>query len=106
MSLPCLVRIVGLTFPQEDGVFDALKHSYLDTLHVFITSDSADKSAVLENYTYSFHYRGPKITSVHIGETEKGLSLEYSQKSFKAAIRALLRIMKDLPSLPSWFMFP
>lgn len=91
----------SLLVSQENGVFDALENSFLDILHVFITSDVADDNAILETYTYSFEYEGPQITGVRIGETEKGLTLIESQKSFKAAIRALLRTMKDLPPLPS-----
>jgi hypothetical protein len=85
---------------QEDGVFDALGLAYLDVLHLFVTSGASDDAEILESYTYAFKYQGQQVSGVRIGETGRALSIAASQKSFKAAIRALLRTMKDLPNLP------
>lgn len=87
---------------EEVGVFGALQRSYLDMLHVFVTSTAQQDAPILETYTYTFEYHGNHVTNVRIGETGKAFSLANSQKSFKTAIRALLRTMKDLPALPSW----
>lgn len=82
---------------KESGVFDALKQSHLHVLHVFVTSNTHGDNTILETYTYTFEYRGPHVTGVRVGETGRAFSLSDSQRSFKAAIRALLRTMKDLP---------
>jgi hypothetical protein len=89
---------------QEDGVFDALRLAYLDILHLFVTSSASDDAEILESYTYAFEYQGQQVSSVRIGETGGALSMAASQKSFKAAIRALLRTMKDLPYLPGQYI--
>ncbi len=94
--------IIPLNSVKEVGVFDALQRSYLEILHVFITSTAHLEAPILETYTYTFEYHGSNVTNVRIGETGKVFSLADSQKSFKTAIRVLLRTMKDLPPLPSW----
>ena len=82
-------------------MFDALKRSYLDILHVFVTSKAGQDDSILETYTYTFEYLAGHVTNVRIAESGNTFSLADSQKSFKAAIKALLRMMKDLPTLPS-----
>ena len=97
----CNPKDCSLTCTKESGVFDALARSYLDVLHVFVTSNAKHDSPILETYTYTFEYRENHVANIRIGETGKVFSLIDSQKSFKAAIRALLRTMKELPPLPS-----
>jgi hypothetical protein len=85
---------------KERGVFEAIEKAYLDTLQVFIT-DSADNTTIRETYTYSFSYYGNVVSSVEHKEQQQYLCLSDAQRSLKAAIRCLLRAIKDLPRLPS-----
>ncbi|KAK5478839.1 hypothetical protein LTR43_004097 [Exophiala xenobiotica] len=84
----------------EDGIFEALQRSYLDTLQVFITK-AADPRAVLETYSFAFKYVDGRLNSILLAPTSRSLVLENFQKSFKSVIRALLRSLKDLPRLPA-----
>ncbi|KAK5369347.1 hypothetical protein LTR20_007627 [Exophiala xenobiotica] len=84
----------------EDGIFEALQRSYLDTLQVFITK-AADPRDVLETYSFAFKYVDGRLNSILLAPTSRSLVLENFQKSFKSVIRALLRSLKDLPRLPA-----
>ncbi|KAK5264273.1 hypothetical protein LTR99_003580 [Exophiala xenobiotica] len=84
----------------EDGIFEALQRSYLDTLQVFITK-AADPRAVLETYSFAFKYVDGRLNSILLAPTSRSLVLENFQKSFKSVIRALLRSLQDLPRLPA-----
>lgn len=53
-----------------------------------------------ETYTYSFTYLNNAIASVEMKEQQQFLTLSDAQRSFKSAIRALLRAIQDLPTLP------
>ena len=85
---------------QEQGVFDALERGYLEGLQVFVTKTSQGKLSVLENYHFVFAYEQGRIRSVQVNPTNHIFILENVHKSFKAATRALLRTLRDLPRLP------
>jgi hypothetical protein len=82
-----------------------LQRGYLEVLQVFVASDTGDRREIFEAYTYMFQYSSSRLTTVQIGETSRVFSVIERQKSFKAAIRALLRVMKMLPRLPSVSLF-
>ncbi|ETN43689.1 uncharacterized protein HMPREF1541_02848 [Cyphellophora europaea CBS 101466] len=84
----------------EHGVFEAVEAGYLDVLQVFVTTDSGDHKTIRETYTYSFNYYGKSVSSIELKEQQQHLSLPDAQRSFKSAIRCLLRSIKDLPRLP------
>jgi hypothetical protein len=85
---------------QELGVFLALEHAYLDTLQIIVTTEAGGSKAVRETYTYCFTYYGQSVASIELKEHQQFLSLSEAQRSFKAAIRCLLRALRDLPRLP------
>lgn len=81
-------------------MFEAIEKGYLDTLQVFVTTNSGNSHTIRETYTYSFSYYGNAVASVELKEQQQHLSLSDAQRSLKAAIRCLLRAVKDLPHLP------
>ncbi|EXJ82467.1 hypothetical protein A1O3_06280 [Capronia epimyces CBS 606.96] len=85
----------------ENGVFEALEHGYLNTLQVFVTDNNGSTPTVLETYCFTFSYDGGRVSSVEFSPTNHVFVLEHLHKSFKAAIRALLRSLKQLPRLPA-----
>jgi hypothetical protein len=85
---------------QELGVFVALEHAYLDTLQIIVTTGSGVSRGIRETYTYCFTYHGMSVASIELKEHQQFLSLSEAQHSFKAAVRCLLRALRDLPRLP------
>ncbi|KPI40881.1 Meiosis-specific protein hop1 [Cyphellophora attinorum] len=83
----------------ERGVFRAIEEAYLDVLQVFITIPAGKSQSIQETYTYSFTYFENAVASVEWKEQQQFLSLADAQRSFKTAIRSLLRSIQDLPSL-------
>ena len=82
-------------------MFEAIEKAYLDTLQVFVTTESANSHTIRETYTYRFSYFGNAVVSVELKEQQQYLTLSDAQRSLKSAIRCLLRAIKDLPRLPS-----
>lgn len=82
-------------------MFDAVSCGFLETLQVFVASSEDSEKSVLETYTYHFEYEDDRVTSVNLEGNNQPFTLARSQKSFKAAIRGLLRAMQELPRLPS-----
>jgi hypothetical protein len=87
-------------------VLEAIEKGCLDTLQVFITTDSAGSHAIRETYTYRFSYYGNAVASVELKEQQQYLTMADAQRSFKTAIRCLLRAVKDLPRLPGQYSLP
>ena len=81
-------------------MFSAVEASYLDQLQILIITKDGAAQAIQETYTYSFTYLNNAVASVELKEKHQSLSLSDAQRSFKAAIRNLLRSIKDLPQLP------
>jgi hypothetical protein len=69
-------------------------------LQVFITTPAGKSQSIQETYTYSFTYFENAVASVEWKEQQQFLSLADAQRSFKTAIRSLLRSIQDLPSIP------
>ncbi|OAG41271.1 hypothetical protein AYO21_04434 [Fonsecaea monophora] len=86
---------------QEQGVFDALDQSYLDSLRVFVTDAAQRQPSIIETYHFAFAYERGTVTSVHLSSVAHAFVLENVHKSFRAAIRALLRSLRNLPRLPA-----
>jgi hypothetical protein len=88
-------------------VFHALERGYLDTLQVFVTNPSATDLSVLESYHFTFAYEHARVRGIRVSPVEHTFELKSAQKSFRAAARALLRSLRDLPRLPGlWFALP
>ncbi|RMZ79979.1 hypothetical protein DV738_g2955, partial [Chaetothyriales sp. CBS 135597] len=85
----------------EEGVFDAIKNAYLDTLHVFVATNADETREIYETYSFQFKYEEERITTISVGELKQAFTLGRSQKSFKAAIRHLLRSMRGRPRVPN-----
>ncbi|KAJ9614524.1 hypothetical protein H2200_002661 [Cladophialophora chaetospira] len=85
----------------EQGVFEALKRGYLESLYVFITKTSRSRVSIVENYRFVFAYEQGKVHSVQINPMDQVFTLESVHKTFKVATRALLRLLRDLPRLPA-----
>ncbi|EXJ61174.1 uncharacterized protein A1O5_11966 [Cladophialophora psammophila CBS 110553] len=83
----------------EQGVFEALDRGFLDSLRVFVTQTTEKQPVVVETYHFVFAYDFGRVTSVRLSPTDQGFVLENVHKSFKAAIRALLRSLRALPRL-------
>ncbi|EXJ81566.1 hypothetical protein A1O1_07630 [Capronia coronata CBS 617.96] len=94
----CADQIVEML---ERGVFEALEHGFLDTLQVFVTDNNGDPPTVIESYRFAFSYNNGLINSIELSPTNHVFVLDHFQKSFKTAIRALLRSLKCLPRLPA-----
>ncbi|RMD42484.1 hypothetical protein DV735_g2669, partial [Chaetothyriales sp. CBS 134920] len=87
----------------EEGVFDAIRRAYLDTLHVFVATDANGTREIHETYSFQFKYDEDRITTIRVGESRQAFTLQSSQRSFKAAIRVLLRSMQGMPHVPDGF---
>ncbi|OAL22115.1 hypothetical protein AYO22_07475 [Fonsecaea multimorphosa] len=85
----------------EQGVFDALHRSYLDSLRVFVTKATESQPVIVETYHFAFAYDHGRVTGVRLSPLDQAFVLENVHKSFKAAIRALLRSLRNLPRLPA-----
>ena len=85
---------------QEQGVFDALEYGYLEGLQVFVTKTSRGQVSVLENYHFVFAYEQGRVSSVQISPTNHTFVLGDVHKNFRAAARALIRSLRDLPRPP------
>ncbi|OAP54663.1 hypothetical protein AYL99_11111 [Fonsecaea erecta] len=85
----------------EKGVFDALHRTYLDSLRVFVTNATESQPMIVETYHFAFAYEQGRVTGVRLDPVNHAFVLENAHKSFKAAIRALLRSLRDLPRLPA-----
>ncbi|OQV03309.1 HORMA domain-containing protein [Cladophialophora immunda] len=85
----------------EQGVFDALHRNYLESLRVFVTKATGSNQEIVETYHFTFAYERDRIISVRLSLADHAFVLENVHKSFKAAIRALLRSLRNLPRLPA-----
>ncbi|KIX04221.1 uncharacterized protein Z518_07775 [Rhinocladiella mackenziei CBS 650.93] len=85
----------------EYGVFEALQRGYLDRLQVFVTNNTGSDLTILETYHFCFSYDHGRVHGIQLSPPNHTFVLENFQKSFKAAIRALLRSLQDLPRLPA-----
>ncbi|KAG9772225.1 hypothetical protein ABEF93_006143 [Exophiala dermatitidis] len=94
----CADQILGLL---ETGVFSALEHGHLETLQVFVTDNDESPRIVIESYSFAFSYDRGRVSTVKMTPTNQVFVLEQFQKSFKAAIRVLLRSLKPLHRLPA-----
>ncbi|KIW93161.1 uncharacterized protein Z519_05766 [Cladophialophora bantiana CBS 173.52] len=83
----------------EQGVYDALDRGYLDSLRVFVTQTTEKQPVIVETYHFVFAYDFGRVTGVRLSPTNQAFVLENVHKSFKAAIRALLRSLRALPRL-------
>jgi hypothetical protein len=85
---------------QEEGVFEAIDNGYLESLQIFVTQKSDSEQTVIESYKFQFNYASSGIRSVKISPgSNRVFILEDVHRSFKSAIRALLRSLKGLPRL-------
>jgi len=69
---------------------------------MFVTK-AAEPLTILETYSFVFTYTQGRVISIELTPTKRSLVLENFQKSFKGAIRTLLRSLKELPRLPGLF---
>jgi hypothetical protein len=67
---------------------------------VFVTKTTEGKLSILENFHFVFAYEQGCVSSIRLSPTDHTFVLGEVQKSFKAATRALLRSLRDLPRLP------
>lgn len=55
---------------------------------------------VLESYSFTFEYHHGILSSIQLSPTNHTFVFGNLRRSFKGAIRALLRSLRDLPRLP------
>ncbi len=92
---------------QEGGIFDALRSGYLEAVQISICADSSRPSEVVECYTFTFTYSsssgqgGRDVSSITVSPGSHTLFfVGDAQKSFNAAIKGLLKLIRGLPRLP------
>lgn len=92
---------------QEGGIFDALQNGYLEAIQLSICADSSRPSEILECYTFTITYSsssgqtGRNVSSVTVSPgPQTAFFVGDAQKSFNAAIKCLLKLIRGLPQLP------
>ncbi|OAL36722.1 hypothetical protein AYO20_04054 [Fonsecaea nubica] len=66
---------------QEQGVFDALDQSYLDSLRVFVTDAAQRQPSIIETYHFAFAYKRGTVTSVHLSSVAQAFVLENNSRA-------------------------
>ena len=92
---------------QEGGIFDALQNGYLEAIQLSICADTSRRSEIVECYTFTITYTsssgqtGRSVSSVTVSPgPQTAFFVGDAQKSFNAAIKCLLKLIRGLPQLP------
>lgn len=65
-----------------------------------LIKNTTGPETVLESYSFNFGYDHGHLSSIRLTPTNHIFIFEPFQRGFKAAIRAQLRSLRDLPRLP------
>lgn len=90
-----------------------MQNGYLEAVQLSICADSSRPAEVVECYTFAFTYSFPSgrtgytVSSIRVSsDRDTVLLVGDAQKSFNAAIKSLLKLLRGLPQLPRKLLSP